>query len=213
MVRTVVAVILSAPLVACGTQTQDAPGGDAAEVVRPSAADSSGDVLPADARLLEEAASGLEPTARERWPDSFAGLWIDHDTGTVKIAFTQDASIKVEQLARLSTHPERLQAVTHERPLADLEELQQRMGDDRELARAGRLSLPGVPGHRYDLGIDVERNAVQVFLENPTAEAIAAFQERYGEDIVFEQGIGQPDAPTSASTPRVQGALLRRVTT
>jgi hypothetical protein len=189
MVRTVVAVVLLGLLVACGAETPETSGSKAADVVCPSAATSPA----ADFRLLEEAAMGLESVARERWPDSFAGLWIDHDTGTVKIAFTQDASTNVEQLARDSAHPELLQAVTHGRSLADLVRLQQRMLGDRELARAGKFSLPGVPGHHYDLGIDVECNVVTVRLEDPNPEAIAAFYERYGDDIVFEQGIFHPD--------------------
>jgi hypothetical protein len=194
MVRTAVVALFLVPVVACGAETRDAAGSDPAETDRPSSTtDRSGEVLPADARLLEQAASGLESVARERWPDSFAGLWIDHSTGTVKIAFTQDASGRVEQLARDSTHPERLQAVARGRSLADLMELQQRMIADRELARAGEFSLPGVPGHHYDLGIDAERNAVKVYLVDPNPEAIAAFHERYGEGLVFEQGLVQPD--------------------
>ncbi len=152
---------------------------------------------------MGEAASGLEVSARRLWPDSFAGLWIDDSTGTVKVAFTRDARGKVEQLARDSSHPEFLQAVTCERSWAELEELEQRMGDDRELARAGKFSLPGVPGHRYDLDIDVERNAVLVFLANPIAEAITAFRNRYGEAVIVERGLAQPvdaraDVPTVA---------------
>lgn len=110
------------------------------------------------------------------------------------MVFTQDAAANVAQLGHAFPRPELLQAATVDRSLQELEARQEAMIADLELVREGLLSIVGVPGADYDLSISVPRNALIVVLEDANAEAVRAFQLRYGSDVIVEQGpIAVPD--------------------
>lgn len=68
---------------------------------------------------------------------------------------------------------------------------------DRQLAHAGSLALPGVPGGHYDLDIDIHQNALVVIIEEASPAAIATFKALYGEDVIVEQGeLAAPESCT-----------------
>jgi streptogrisin C len=152
---------------------------------------------------LDDAIGALQPVAQNLWPDTYAGLWV-HETEdgvvhSVSLGFTEDATAKVAQLAEGFPEPELLQPVILARSLHELENRQQRMIADREAARKGTLVLPGVSGARYNLDIDIRRNALVVTVEDSSSVAVATFKGLYGEDVIVEQGdLGGPEACTRA---------------
>jgi hypothetical protein len=133
----------------------------------------------------------VEETIRESWPLTFAGLWLDG--GTFFVAFTEGAEEKTVQL-RACFPERRFSPVTFEHSLDRLEGLLGRIAFERELVRAGRLTLRGVPDHRFDLMIDERTNTIRVIMEEPTPEAAATFARRYGDHVIVEQGdLGVPE--------------------
>jgi hypothetical protein len=139
---------------------------------------------------LEKSLFKLEPAARQRWPDTFAGLWITGETprDEIYITFTENAEENVAALAQDFPYPEMLRPWTFERSLRELEVLQREMGEDRELVAEGELEIPGLPDGRYDLSIDITQNAATATVEELEAETAAWFAERYGDAVVVEEG-------------------------
>lgn len=150
---------------------------------------------------LERGLDSLEPSAREQWPETFAGLWIsgeDPDSDSISIAFTEGAEEHVSQLAKSFPYPEMLEPVTVGSSYRDLESLQGEMIDDRELTRDGELSVPDVPPAEYDLDIDLEANQVVATVAEPSEQTRAWFTERYGDDVAVRQGpLAKPSACNS----------------
>lgn len=155
------------------------------------------------------------------------------------IAFTERAKRRVKRLGRKFPKPHRLRAVRVDDSLAALRELQGQMIADRESnpplvpadsvqARSGPRppeeeappderppeeppdEQPPTP-IRYDLNIDVKRNVVVAIVEQQvTPELAAAFTQRYGVDVVVEQGhLAKPDACDNrfACGPDLRGGL------
>jgi hypothetical protein len=127
----------------------------------------------------------VEETIRESWPVTFAGVWLDG--GTLFAVFTEGAEEKTVQLR--ACFPERvISPVTFEHSLLRLEGLLRHIAFERELVRAGRLTLQGVPDHRFDVLIDERTNTIRVIMEEPTPEGAATFARRYGDHVIVEQG-------------------------
>ncbi|MDQ3935531.1 MAG: S1 family peptidase, partial [Actinomycetota bacterium] len=143
-------------------------------------------------RLAQERFAGaLEADARRLWPDTFAGLWMGRGANpAISVAFTADAAQNVAQLGGGSRYALQLQPVTARHSDSDLKTLQRRMIADREAARRGEWSLPGISGASYALDIDPRRNAVVLIAARPTAALVAAVRERYGDAVVVESGAG-----------------------
>ena len=160
---------------------------------------------PAEARFLadtfaislDEAASRIDlqddigvlgADAQHQWPETFGGLWIDHRAGgKVFVAFASDAGARVEALRGRFARPDLLQPVDVAKSRRELEARQLQMVAEREEARAGRLTFPGVTGARYQIDIDVRRNTLIVGVEDARQATVAAFQARYGDDVLVEQ--------------------------
>ena len=155
----------------------------------------------ADRLQVQQLAGSLEAEARSLWPDTFAGLWLDQGgAGGISIAFTRDAAANVAQLARDFPRPLLLRPVPARRSLSGLEALQGQIVADREDARAGRSSLPGVAGPKYNLDVDLRRNAVVLTAERPTGATVSTVRERYGDAVIVEQGeVGGPTLCTRDS--------------
>jgi hypothetical protein len=140
-----------------------------------------GDVDPA-----QDAA--LEPEARSRWPETFAGLWQVAE-GRVLIAFTANANENVDALRQQFPQAPALVPVTLPRSLAELEALQDRMIADRDgLRPAGVVPLP----EHYDLGIDVIQKTAYAVVEAPDPSAVLAFTSRYGPVQVRPGPLAEP---------------------
>lgn len=126
--------------------------------------------------------------AARRSPETFGGAWIDHaDGGALVLAYTRDPAGAVAALRTEVTGNAPLRPAHVDRSMADLLAVQQRLIADRELARAGKLSLRGIDGASYEFEVDVVRNAVVVRVPtlHPAAESLRA---RYGADITVEAG-------------------------
>jgi hypothetical protein len=142
------------------------------------------------------AAPALEEEAVKRWPDEFAGLWIDRRT--IVVAFTEGAEEKAAELRQAIEQPFPVIAADAERTVDELRDLQQTMIAHRaDLGRGDHPSdMPAAMvetrGH-YDLGIDIQTGVVTVHVERLSPELQAAFGEYYGAELIrVEEGMAQP---------------------
>ena len=155
----------------------------------------------------------LEGKARTKFEDTFAGVWIDEDdpNGTVFVAFTDDAKESLTSVRKGFDQRELLRPVTAKRSLRTLEQMEERMIDDRALVQQGQLSIPGMPA-AYDLEIDVTENvAVATVDQRDTSQAEAAFEQRYGQGAIVQEGeLMAPNALCSRSAcgPGLRSGLL-----
>jgi hypothetical protein len=148
-----------------------------------------------EALVCDEAPGNPEPAARQAWPLTFAGLWLDEKERTLYVAFTERAEEKVAKLAEC--FPKRsFTSVTFEHSMAELQQLLKRMVADRTRIGDGTLTVPGIPNDRYGIGIYTQYNVVEVIIEEATPEAIAAFTSRYGDHVVVQGGyVPGPESP------------------
>lgn len=149
---------------------------------------------------LEPVIGSMHADAQRLWGDTYAGTWIDHAAGgRINVAFTADAAKHVGEMKRSFPRPEKLHPVLVPRSMAELEAELTRMVADREEVRAGRLSFPGVDGVRYDMKVDVARNAVVVVVDDEDPRTRGAFASRYGQHVIVEAtGVAEPTACTRA---------------
>lgn len=172
---------LDAPVSRAVSYSPDAPG---------VAAHLGVSVAEAQRRIdLQDDAGRLEALAQRTWPETFAGLWIDHaDGASVNVAFTRDAGKNVAVLKEAFAYPASLRARTAARSLRSMTALLDRMVAEREVAKAGRLAFAGVAGGTYDMDVDVVANHVTVTAPAATDDTWSAFAARYGEAVVVQRG-------------------------
>lgn len=158
----------------------------------------------AERRLrADRAASRIDDAASSRWPQTFAGLWIDHDPYRINVAFTRDAAANVAELRESFPYPEDLHPVDAAQSLDALTLLQAKVAHDRD-ALQRQLSPAGMPaeiratGGRYDHTIDVRASRVLVRVARPTTALRGAFENRYGGLVVVTNGRSMPRACTQA---------------
>lgn len=144
---------------------------------------------------LRSAAETLEPTARAKWPETFAGVWLGEEGigGPIYVAFSEGAEAKVAELALDFPRPDLLRPVAVDRSLSELEKLLAELHVDREQIRNDRLSLNGVSNASYDLGIDIRQNTVYAQMTSVGADTAQTFSQRYGEPLALREGaVAQP---------------------
>jgi hypothetical protein len=145
---------------------------------------------------VDQASALLEPTARDRWPDSFGGIWGNEGEEPAKlyVAFTDGAKEKVAELAAGFPAPEMLVPVTVQHSLLQLEELQLKMIAERESGDSGNL-LAAADGAKLDLGIDLEGNAVRVITPTEPDATRESLSAAYGPAVEVEAGsLSHPQA-------------------
>jgi hypothetical protein len=144
----------------------------------------------------------IEPEARERWPESFAGVWGSAGVtpNRIYVAFTSDAAGKVARLAERFSRPEMLVPVTVRYSLVHLEHLELAMRGDREAARGRRNPMEGLRGAQYDLSINVKANAVEMIVPAQLALARRSVTKAYGK----------PDDPSADGIRVMKGSLDRQ---
>lgn len=145
----------------------------------------------------DRAASPLREAAQTRWPDTFAGLWIDHDPYTINVAFTADAAGKVDELRDSFPFPHDLRAVTAVHSLDALRNLKESLVQERNSLQQHRppADLPAAiraTGGDYDLDIDVPRGHVVVRVARPTPDLRSAFSTRHAGPVVVTGGKSAP---------------------
>jgi streptogrisin C len=148
---------------------------------------------------VEDAAAVLQTKAAARWPDSFAGLWLDRANFGVNVAFTRNAAANVDALRDDFPYPAELRALDRRGSLVSLGARQRRLGTDRGELQEGR-ARPDLPaavrstGGRYDLDIDVPAGNLVVRVEQATPDVVQGFRQAYGPDVVVEPGMAAPSA-------------------
>ncbi len=159
----------------------------------------------AERRLkADRAASQLQDVAQSRWPDTFAGLWISHDSSyRVNVAFTRDATARLSELRAAFRYPGDVQTVGAVYSLDALTALQGRLATERSTLQQGH-DVPGMPDAIrstrgvYDLDIDITAGQVVVRAAQPTSALRAAFAQRYSGPVVVREGLSKPRACTQA---------------
>lgn len=145
---------------------------------------------------VEAAASALQQAAAERYPDSYAGLWLTLEPFGVTVSFTEAAEAKVADLSDEFAYPELLEPAPAAVPERALLALQQEVMADRSAVQQGRTSAapPALQatGGRYDVALDLMANRVTVTLPAPDEETRGQVTRRYGPRVAVEQGTGGP---------------------
>lgn len=159
----------------------------------------------AERRLkADRAVSHLMGVAQARWPDTFAGLWIEHEAlYRVNVAFTRDATANVDELRADFPYPDDLQAVDALHSYGALRALQGRLATERSVLQQGRPA-PDLPDEIrttrgvYDLDIDVRTGKVIVRVARSTPAVRAAFARRYPGPVIVREGVSAPHTCTQA---------------
>lgn len=161
----------------------------------------------------EDAAVLVQREARERWPTTYAGTWIDvEDTFDIVVAFTDDPQPKVRELRRHVTDSERLRGVRAVRSLAELYADQDRIVQDRDRLLEGRRP-EGVPdavadtNGRFNVAVHQPDNEITVRVDGATPARAAAFQDHYGPHLRLGEGAGAPHCSIQDCRPRMIGGL------
>lgn len=145
---------------------------------------------------VEAAATTLEAEARRRWPDTFAGVWIDTSDFGVVVAFTQDEQANVDQLRSNFDAPDDLRAHRARRSLQALEALQEQVAGDRARLRAGTAtSLPPAlqsTGGDFDVDIDLPGNRVTILAADASTPLVDAATQTYGQGVAVAPGVSEP---------------------
>lgn len=141
--------------------------------------------MPADE--LEKTVGQLEVTASERWPDTFAGLWIqrgDPKNG-VYVAFTEKADLRVQELANMDIYPNSsdLLPVTRKYSVQHLDNLLTQVVADRDHAQLGEGKFASVAQGYYLVGVNPKSSEVYINFEGASAEEQKLFSGQYGEAV------------------------------
>ena len=150
---------------------------------------------------VEDAVSGvLKPMVESRWPDTFAGVWIDVPPRSfgVTVAFTTGAQDNLAELRDSFPFPNDLHTVTAPMSMRDIRATLDGMSADRSALQrgerpAGLSDAIAATGGHYDLGTDVENNRILVSVSSDASPAVAdAFSDEYGGNITVNKGLSQP---------------------
>ena len=136
---------------------------------------------------LELAVDLLDAAAIEKWPNEYAGLWLDGEEGPVNLAFTSGADVKVAELAVAFPKPELLRAVDADVSLAQLESLQDEIVAGRDGQTEVGEQLAAVAPAEYPVGIDLANNSVYVQVEKITPQVQDAFRAEYEGPVSFDE--------------------------
>ena len=168
---------------------------------------------PTTGKPLDVALANLESDARERWPDTFGGIWGSGNTDRTRIvvAFTDEARENVETLREAFPEPDLLEPIEVSHSLAELEATQLRLIADREAARGGVSQVEGLDSANYDLDVDRRRNVAVMIIPPDSDRDLDALRQEvastYGEVVVVEEG---PTAEPRACASRFKcGSQLR----
>jgi PKD repeat protein len=176
---------------------------DAAEVIPAgdiAARSAEESVSPAEAERryrVDRSAAALQVRAEALSPATYAGLWVDHVTWGVAVAYTTGAAANVALLAADFPYPGDLRPATAAYALRDLLDLQHRLVADRTALAAGQ-PVPGTPetlratGGSYDVDVDVPGNRAVVRLPAATDDARRELAAAYGPALRVGEGVAQP---------------------
>lgn len=164
------------------------------------AADERVSLAEAERRIrVDSAAAALQATARDRWPSTFAGLWIDTEPFGVTVAFTRDAKANVAALRADFPYPADLVAATRSRSAQDLASVIERLQAARADLKRGERPAAVPPAladtaGAFDLDVDVRANTVVVRVEQVTPELSAQLHGAYGGAVQAKPGMAVPAA-------------------
>jgi hypothetical protein len=128
-----------------------------------------------------------------RFPESFAGVWLDQDFNTVRIAFVRDWRRHRDEIADRESRGVLVSVVRAHHTLAELEDIQQQLADE------DHGLIPSVSA------IDLEENRVELRLGVVEQETLDALGERLPADALCVEGPSPkelvPEGPQPESGP------------
>lgn len=153
---------------------------------------------------FEDAAVGLQIEAQERWPDTFAGAWLEPDSRVV-VSFTTGAEANAQKLRENFSAPDRIFSSDAALSYADLRAVQALMieernhvskGEARSQASKEKGDIP--PGLRrlegkFALDIDVKNNSVVMHVAEGSAEVATEVRGRYSPRVLIRTGLPGPE--------------------
>lgn len=122
-----------------------------------------------DRLASENEAMRLQAWAERRWPNEFAGAWLDTaGSPDIHLAFTGDTSARMAEVMSESELDRHVVGHAARHSLTALRAIQQRMGVERQQVRSGSAptDMPASARQsmgRYAIDIDVRTNRLQVF--------------------------------------------------
>ena len=146
---------------------------------------------------VERAAAGLEMEAAARWPETFAGVWMDRADFGVRVAFTKDAARNVADLAEAFPYAEELEASDAKISWGALASTKQKLGASRDALQRGEAPSAVPPSLRatkgtYDLDVDLVSGAVVVRVADASAALRSEIAKTYGSHVRVETGLAEP---------------------
>jgi hypothetical protein len=156
-------------------------------------------------------AAAADKEARERWPDSFAGLWVDHTNGyAIHAAFTSAAAAHVTDLGReFPAIAGDLVADTRSKNSAEFDALLHRVIDDRDQFDGQTVGAPkslAATGGAYDVVGDIRTGTVHINVPVATASLRGEVRLRYGNDVVVNEAALA--VPSSCQLTECRPAML-----
>ncbi|MBN8867270.1 MAG: hypothetical protein J0H98_06925 [Solirubrobacterales bacterium] len=150
-----------------------------------------------DFRKDHETAAKAWAYAEKTWPNQYAGVWgVDNEkTGfdDFVFAFTARPGAKVAELRQ--KFPTKIASYVPARRTYSkryLDGLLSQMITDRSRILHGRLKPPGKAPGRFDLGMDMSRNKVNLYKPFFAPGYKRWFKHRYGQAILFvKSGLAQ----------------------
>jgi hypothetical protein len=122
-----------------------------------------------------EVAGALERYG-QRFPESFAGVWLDQRFNAVRIAFARDWQQHRDAVAELESHGVLVSVVKASHNLDELDEIQRQLADE---------DLGLIPFTSF---VDLQNNRVQLELGVVDAETLAALGEHFPADALCVEG-------------------------
>jgi hypothetical protein len=116
--------------------------------------------------------AGILERYGQRFPESFAGVWLDLGFNTVRIAFARDWRHHRDTVAELESRGVLVSVVKAQHTLAELDEIQRQLADD---------DLDLIPFASF---VDLQNNRVQLELGVVDQETLAALGERFPADAL-----------------------------
>ncbi len=147
-------------------------------------------------KLNEETRSALEAVGG-RDDETWAGMYVDWETGSLVVRFTEDSDFHDQQLKRIFHTPERIRAEPADHTLLEMRLTANMIAlDVARLERQLETRLIGV-------GVDVMANNVRVGLTNWSPEAARSIVSEFGDIVtVYQaQGIGTVNESPSPTWP------------
>lgn len=132
---------------------------------------------------------------QSRYPETFAGIWLDDAKQKVVVAFTDDPQPHRRRLHRLVDEPDVVEVVRVRLSRRQLTERAERISRDEDALRRRGITLTSV-------GVDDRTSRVVVGVARPSTEDADYLCTIYGADMTIQREAPPSLTPTGPPSPR-----------